>query len=196
MILFLLWNTKEDTLNTMEYNRVQNNIGTLNLHCMVQFFKYIFCVYIFGWTIPILCCRSVWPVFLIYGHEHACEVSALWCVVECVNKISVTIMKCVCQFDFVVKGSCRDLPSFILMYFVIYIHYIIRVFTLMLLADAFIRRNLHLIDGVCFYQFMHVQFAGNPWFWHCLCHALLFELPESTQKMWFSTRLVFKMFKC
>lgn len=146
MILFLLWNTKEDTLNTMEYNRVQNNIGTLNLHCMVQFFKYIFCVYIFGWTIPILCCRSVWPVFLIYGHEHACEVSALWCVVECVNKISVTIMKCVCQFDFVVKGSCRDLPSFILMYFVIYIHYIIRVFTLMLLADAFIRRNLHLSD--------------------------------------------------
>lgn len=123
----------------------------------------------------------------------------------CVRSVS-TLMCCgMCEQNFCYDyevcvsiwfRSCTDLPSFILLYFVIYIHYIIRVFTLMLLADAFIRRNLHLIDGVCFYQFMHVQFAGNPWFWHCLCHALLFELPESTQKMWFSTRLVFKTFKC
>lgn len=73
----------------------------------------------------------------------------------CVRSVS-TLMCCgMCEQNFCYDyevcvsiwfRSCTDLPSFILLYFVIYIHYIIRVFTLMLLADAFIRRNLHLSD--------------------------------------------------
>lgn len=56
----------------------------------------------------------------------------------------------------------------------------LRVFTFMDFADILIRRNVHYIEGVHFYQFMHGEFCwdSNPWSCRCQHHALLFEIQE------------------
>jgi len=47
-------------------------------------------------------------------------------------------------------------------------------------SDILMRRNVHYVAGVHFYQFMHgeVCWDSNPWSCRCQHHAALFEPQE------------------